>query len=111
MPCEARGRPRALCGARCAGAPVTVPEMELAFEDAGAGPCVVLIHGHPFDRSLWRPQIRDLASKFRVVAPDLRGFGESPGTPHLVTLREYAADIEELLTRLGVERAAVVGLS
>jgi 3-oxoadipate enol-lactonase len=85
--------------------------MELAFDDAGVGPCVVLIHGHPFDRSLWRPQMRVLASEFRVLAPDLRGFGESPVTPHLVTLREYAEDIEELLTRLGVERAAVVGLS
>ncbi len=85
--------------------------MELAYDDTGAGPCVVLIHGHPFDRSLWRPQTAVLASKFRVVAPDLRGFGASPVTPFLVTLRQYAEDVEELLYRLGVERAAVVGLS
>lgn len=85
--------------------------MELAFDDAGTGACVVLIHGHPFDRSLWRPQAEVLAAEFRVVAPDLRGFGESPVTPYLVTLREYARDIEELLARLGIERAAVVGLS
>lgn len=85
--------------------------MELAFDEAGAGPCVVLIHGHPFDRSLWRLQVAVLASEFRVIAPDLRGFGESPVTPYLVTLRQYAEDIEELLTRLEVERAAVVGLS
>jgi 3-oxoadipate enol-lactonase len=85
--------------------------VELAFDDAGAGACVVLIHGHPFDRSLWRPQLEALARQFRVVVPDLRGFGASPVTPHLVTLREYAEDVEELLTRLGVERAAVVGLS
>ena len=85
--------------------------MELVYDDSGAGPCVVLIHGHPFDRSLWRPQTEMLARAFRVVAPDLRGFGASPLTPHLVTLREYAADVEELLGRLGIERAAVVGLS
>ena len=85
--------------------------MELVYDDIGAGPCVVLIHGHPFDRSLWRPQTEMLARAFRVVAPDLRGFGASPLTPHLVTLREYAADVEELLGRLGIERAAVVGLS
>ncbi|MBV9413570.1 MAG: alpha/beta fold hydrolase [Solirubrobacterales bacterium] len=85
--------------------------MELAFDDAGAGPCVVLIHGHPFDRSLWRTQVKVLATKFRVVAPDLRGFGASPVTPYLVTLRQYAEDVEELLARLGIERAAVVGLS
>ena len=45
------------------------------------------------------------------MAPDLRGFGASPVTPHLVTLRQYAEDVEELLDRHGVERAAVVGLS
>lgn len=85
--------------------------MELAFDDAGAGPCVVLIHGHPFDRSLWRPQVAALATGFRIVAPDLRGFGESPVTPHLVSLREYAGDVAELLDRLGIGRAAIVGLS
>ena len=85
--------------------------MELAFDDVGAGPCVVLIHGHPFDRALWLPQVEVLATEFRVLAPDLRGFGASPITPYLVTLREYAQDVEELLARLGIERAAAVGLS
>jgi 3-oxoadipate enol-lactonase len=85
--------------------------VELAFDEAGAGPCVVLIHGHPFDRSLWRAQVQALATEFRAVAPDLRGFGASPVTPHLVTLRQYAQDVEELLGRLGIERAAAVGLS
>ena len=85
--------------------------MKLAFDDVGHGDCVVLIHGHPFDRTLWAPQLTALSHGFRVVAPDLRGFGRSPVTPHLVTMREYAADIEELLDGLGIERAAVVGLS
>jgi pimeloyl-ACP methyl ester carboxylesterase len=85
--------------------------IELAYDDVGSGACVVLIHGHPFDRSLWAPQLEPLAAQFRVVAPDLRGFGESPGTPGSVTMREYAQDIEALLARLGIERAAFVGLS
>lgn len=85
--------------------------MQLAYDDVGAGSCVLLIHGHPFDRSLWGPQTHVLASEFRVVAPDLRGFGASPVTPHLVTMRQYAEDVEELLDRHGIERAAVVGLS
>ena len=85
--------------------------MKLAFDDAGRGDCVVLIHGHPFDRTLWAPQLAALTDGFRVIAPDLRGFGRSPVTPHLVTMREYAADVEELLDGLGIERAAIVGLS
>ncbi|MGH3209846.1 MAG: alpha/beta fold hydrolase, partial [Trebonia sp.] len=85
--------------------------MQLAYDDAGSGECVVLIHGHPFDRTLWEPQLPALRGRFRVLAPDLRGFGGSPVTPGRVLMREYAADIEELLAALGIARAAVVGLS
>jgi 3-oxoadipate enol-lactonase len=85
--------------------------MTLAYEEAGAGDCVVLIHGHPFDRTLWQPQLAALSDEFRVLAPDLRGFGASPVTPHWVTTREYAADVAGLLDALGIARAAVAGLS
>lgn len=85
--------------------------MELAYDAAGSGETVVLIHGHPFDRTLWAPQLAALQGSFRVIAPDLRGFGHSPVTPGQVTMREYAADIEELLDSLDITRAAVVGLS
>ena len=85
--------------------------MELTYDDAGSGETLVLIHGHPFDRTLWAPQLAALRSSFRVVAPDLRGFGHSMVTPGQVTMREYATDIEELLDTLDVTRAAVVGLS
>ncbi len=85
--------------------------MRLAYDDAGSGDCVVLIHGHPFDRTLWEPQLAALRGDFRVLAPDLRGFGESLVTPHLVRMRQYAADVEGLLDDLGIMRAAVVGLS
>jgi 3-oxoadipate enol-lactonase len=88
-----------------------VAGVTLAYDDAGAGDCVVLIHGHPFDRTLWLPQLTALQGDFRVVAPDLRGFGHSPVTQHLVTMRQLAADVEELLDVLGIGRAAVVGLS
>jgi 3-oxoadipate enol-lactonase len=85
--------------------------MRLAYDDAGAGRCVVLIHGHPFDRTLWEPQLAALSDRFRVLVPDLRGFGQSPVTPGAVTMREFGADIEELLNDLGIQSAAIVGLS
>jgi 3-oxoadipate enol-lactonase len=61
--------------------------VRLAFDDAGHGECVVLIHGHPFDRTLWAPQVAGLRDTFRVLAPDLRGFGQSPVTPAPPTSR------------------------
>ena len=85
--------------------------MRLAYDDAGSGDCAVLIHGHPFDRTLWEPQLAALRDGFRVLAPDLRGFGESPVTAGSVTMRQYAADIEGLLDDLGIGRAAIIGLS
>lgn len=85
--------------------------MKLACDDAGSGDCVVLIHGHPFDRSLWQPQVAALRESFRVVAPDLRGFGGSPAACGSVTMREYADDTAELLDALRIGRAAIVGLS
>jgi len=51
--------------------------VQLAYDDLGSGECVVLIHGHPFDRTLWEPQLPRLRGSFRVLAPDLRGFGRS----------------------------------
>jgi 3-oxoadipate enol-lactonase len=60
--------------------------VKLAFDDEGQGECVVLIHGHPFDRTLWAPQLAALRDDFRVIVPDLRGFGDSPVTAGSVTI-------------------------
>ncbi len=85
--------------------------VELAYDEAGTGPVVVLIHGHPFNRSMWAPQLAALAGGYRVIAPDLRGYGGSPVTPGTVPMSQLAADVTGLLDRLGVSRAAPVGLS
>jgi pimeloyl-ACP methyl ester carboxylesterase len=84
----------------------------LEFDDVGAGPAVVLVHGHPFDRTMWRPQLTPLVDAgFRVVAPDLRGYGTSRATAGAVAMSELADDVAGLLQQLGIEKAAVVGLS
>ena len=113
MPQLARRRQNPVTPVGCRGSARAVYAfpVQLAYDDEGIGECVVLIHGHPFDRTLWEPQLAALRGSFRVIAPDLRGFGRSPVTPGRVLMREYAADIEELLGTLGIARAAVVGLS
>ncbi|WP_406438151.1 alpha/beta hydrolase [Streptomyces sp. NBC_00631] len=72
---------------------------------------LLLVHGHPFDRTMWHPQQRAFARTRRVIAPDLRGYGASPVTPGLTPLSRFAADLEELLDALGVTACVLAGLS
>ena len=83
----------------------------LAYEERGAGTPIVLIHGHPFDRRMWRPQLDALSDEFRLVAPDLPGYGASPARGETMTMRALADTVVELLDAIGIERALVVGLS
>ncbi|MGW1001129.1 alpha/beta fold hydrolase [Streptomyces sp. NPDC002520] len=86
----------------------------LAYDDKGpetARVPLVLIHGHPFDRTMWSPQIAEFSAGRRVVAPDLRGYGASPVTPGTVPLSRHAQDIEELLDALSVDSFVLAGLS
>ena len=82
----------------------------LAHESSGSGTPLLLLHGFPHDHTLWAPQLAGLMSRCRCIAPDLRGFGESPVAPPY-SMDRYADDVVELLDRLGVERAVVAGLS
>ncbi len=86
----------------------TVP---LAHDQHGTGPCVVLLHGHPFTRAIWDHELVALGGHFRVIAPDLRGYGESPATPGITAMSELADDVRSLLDDQDVEEMAVVGLS
>src|SRR6266851_849058 len=85
--------------------------VDLAHDDVGDGPAVVLIHGHPFNRSMWAPQLAALRGRFRVIVPDLRGYGDSPVTPGTVPMAQLAADVSHLLDGKGVATVALAGLS
>lgn len=87
-------------------------EQDLAFDDAGTGPAVILLHGYPFDRSMWRDQIRVVvAAGYRAIAPDLRGLGESAFAGETTTMGQMARDVLVLMSQLEVDRATVCGLS
>ncbi|MEU7304328.1 alpha/beta fold hydrolase [Streptomyces sp. NPDC007189] len=86
----------------------------LHYDDLGpsGGLPVLLIHGHPFDRTLWAPQAAALAEAgYRAITPDLRGYGRSSVTPGKVLLADFADDLAALLDHLGIERAVVGGVS
>ena len=93
------------------GSSVNLRGVEIAYEDAGRGEPVVLLHGFVFDRSMWRGQVEALGERFRFITPDLRGHGESAATEGPATMEEMAADVAALLDELGVGRAVVGGLS
>ena len=86
--------------------------ISMAYDDMGSGPAVVLIHGFPLCRKMWHPQMNALPDAgFRLITPDLRGFGESdaPDGPYSIDL--FADDITELLDHLGIDRAVIGGMS
>lgn len=85
----------------------------VGFDDLGEGPdTLLLVHGHPFDRSMWAPQLHAAREAgWRVVAPDLRGYGASEVVPGKTPLDVFAFDLAALLDQLGVGAVAIGGLS
>lgn len=88
-----------------------VRELEMAYDEAGSGPPVVLLHGYPFNRSMWSEQVAALSANYRVITPDLRGHGETTVTDEPATMVEMAQDVAALLDKLGIERVTLGGLS
>src|ERR1700694_2960460 len=82
----------------------------LAYDECGTGLPVVLLHGFPHDRTLWKPQLGAFVDACRCIAPDLRGFGNSlVESPY--SMEQYADDVIALLDKLGIDRAVIGGLS
>ena len=91
---------------------VSIGDIELAVVDRGLGVPLLLVHGFPLDHSMWVSQIEGLCDTCRVIAPDLRGFGESDVTSGTVTMGQMADDIAALLDGLEVREPVVFcGLS
>jgi pimeloyl-ACP methyl ester carboxylesterase len=80
----------------------------LALDDLGSGRAVLLVHGFPSTRALWKGVApRLVAAGFRVLAPDLAGYGESPGAPD-VGMERQAQWLLDLLDERGVEQVSLV---
>jgi pimeloyl-ACP methyl ester carboxylesterase len=83
--------------------------VRLHYVTAGAGDPVVLLHGWPQTWHEWRHLIPALASRYTVVAPDLRGFGDSDKPASGYDKRTVAADIRQLVCHLGLREITLVG--
>ncbi|MGH9846162.1 MAG: alpha/beta fold hydrolase [Blastocatellia bacterium] len=87
-----------------------IRDVAIAYEDTGQGFPLVLVHGHPFDRSMWRDQVRAFSAHYRVITFDLRGYGETTVIPGKTLLGEFARDIAGLLDYLSVTDIILGGL-
>jgi pimeloyl-ACP methyl ester carboxylesterase len=83
--------------------------MHLAFDDDGPGPVVVLLHGFPLDRSMWRHQRSSVGAVYRVICPDFRGHGTSAAPDGIYTVDSMADDVLELLDGLQLFDPLVIG--
>jgi len=85
--------------------------INLVYDDLGQGDVILLIHGQPFNRSMWKYQAEEFSKNHRLIIPDLRGYGETEITEGMVLLDELALDLICLLGDLKIDKAVVIGLS
>jgi pimeloyl-ACP methyl ester carboxylesterase len=83
----------------------------VAFAEAGAGPPVVFLHGLGGTSASWAADLEALSSRYRCIAWDAPGYGDSPPAAAPLTFAALADEVVALLDALGIGRASLVGLS
>lgn len=84
---------------------------KLFYTTMGGGPTVVLLHPTPVDHRFWLPVAEILASKYRLILPDLRGHGQSEAGEGPITIEKLGADAGRLLDCLDIQKALFAGCS
>ncbi|MEO8638526.1 MAG: alpha/beta hydrolase [Chloroflexota bacterium] len=90
---------------------IRVLGLRIAYERAGRGPALVLLHGFAGDSREWRGQIDELSDEFTVVAWDAPGAGRSDDPPPSFRMADYADCLAEVIGALNLERPHIAGLS
>ncbi len=83
--------------------------MLLNFDDEGPGPVVVLLHGFPLDNTMWEFQKETVGSEYRIIAPDLRGHGQTAAPEGIYSVDAMADDVLETIDDLGITEPFVLG--
>ena len=89
----------------------TIDRRRISYTDEGSGLPLLFVHGFPLCRGTWQKQLDALRASCRVIAPDLRGFGESDAKPGTATMDEFAADLHGLLLHLQTRSVVLIGHS
>ena len=89
---------------------VTLGDAQIAYYEDGDGTPLLLLHGCPFSSFIWRQVVPRLSSRYRCLAPDLLGLGDTETPPGADwSLPAQAAMVVGFLDALGVDRAHVIG--
>ncbi|GHO95708.1 alpha/beta hydrolase [Reticulibacter mediterranei] len=90
-----------------------VNQVDIAYDDHGIGQPVIFLHAFPLNRNMWSDVTTALLQekRFRLVAPDWRGFGESEINGEQFTMELLADDVAALMDTLGMQQAVLCGLS
>lgn len=88
---------------------LTIDGVRIHYAEAGSGPPLLLLHGWPQHWWEWRHVIPALATRYRVICPDIRGLGWSDGAPTRYSFDRLAKDLIDLLDALHIERVRLVG--
>ncbi len=88
---------------------VRVNDLKVHYFEAGQGPPVVLLHGFPETWYCWRHEIPELSSRYRLIVPDLRGYGETEKPPSGYDRRTMANDIVALMQHCRISKVAIAG--
>jgi len=91
---------------------INLKGVTICCDDFGTGNTpIIFIHGFPFDKSSWQPQVEFLKHTHRVLAYDIRGFGKSTPGQENMSINIFADDLIELMDVLKISKAVVCGLS
>jgi pimeloyl-ACP methyl ester carboxylesterase len=90
---------------------ILVNGLSVAYQRAGRGPALVLLHGFSLDSRSWRPQLEGLSDSFTVIAWDAPGAGQSQDPPDSFGIGDWADTLAGVLDAAGVGEGHVVGLS
>lgn len=90
---------------------VTSGDAEIVYWSLGDGPPVVLLHPFPSNHEFWLPAAEPLATRYRVILPDLRGHGDSGVGEGPATMEKHAADLARVMDDAEVGRAPLIGIS
>lgn len=90
---------------------VKINNVELYYEEKGSGEVIVFTHGASWDHRQWKPQIDELAKKYKTITWDVRGHGKSSLPKGKVDSEDFVKDLIGLLEHLNIKKVHLCGLS